>query len=434
MWKDEYHGLRRYIDEHEISITPYLEVPKELRTHFYEMVDSILETFLDEECSDLIDFLARFQEVFIPEEEKITFSCIPSSRKPLHHSFSYYDRGSWGKLRKRFNKNLVDLEFLSNNLHDITTLENHIEKTTLDPKRGSTPVMRVMYKSIGKGYKAERLYIDIDEFMLTHDPARFLKGVIDEPFWDLMNGELDIEGFMKTAIHDIQSKTKRVFDASYRKWVTMIFLSEMKVSQFYTISSNREEGKEYLKQSGMVKFNKENVPKPIENDEIDMVHPVIPFVVSFCNIVGYSAEHDSFYGIQTFNDIPQEQFADLVTERERILYGKAAPYLLNQPVLIYKSHSMGDVVAVSDHDGHWLPDILFYVGDDIPERISLNANDVAEYLGKIPKKVIFVPPTPFRSDAADDPLDFECLHCGFDSEPVRNIAKAFILPDALRVR
>jgi hypothetical protein len=418
-WQEKLDPLEDFIKANsEIKITEKSRsIPRTLQKDFYAVCDSFLSAFISEECSDMLSLLMNMRDVYIDAEKKISDSSLSAAEKPLHPVFEWNPNGRSSLHYDAYSKINIS--------EDIDVSEDEFEQFYKD--FNSTPgfMKRLRYDLSGSKPKAKLIYTKAEEYLMAHAPMQYLNNISYEILFMLLVGKYDFNAFRDSAVSNILEKYKTVFDAVYRNWIVMTLLNEFKISQYYSMIMKNMDGKEYLKQSISVKFNRIPGPIPAENNEIDFSQSQYPYSVAFCNIMGESIHYKKFFGVQTINYVPQEMYLFTNESLKKVEYRKAAAVLEANPILLYKNSNALDAIHVADHDSHWIPNSVIGVGKKIAGFYNTLPAWIDEYTSQISNFVVFIPPEPGGEnlDLPTPSNNLRIINCAFDSSPVRQIAQ-----------
>lgn len=211
----------------------------------------------------------------------------------------------------------------------------------------------------------EKVLMSSDVKRFLYEPQKQLSREIFDLIFDLLNGKIDIENFVKTAKVNVNSSFNHLYKQGFKKWIFISLIKQFKPDKIFYVPVNRPTSGQIIKHRFQ---DKEGIPHPVETkqiafevggNEILLVPDVIIHSTILNKYVAFRTELGrATWEVENLNSNRQWYAIASVIQKHGISD-------LRPDLLLYTSENIREISLVADSKNICRPDIIVEYIDDL---------------------------------------------------------------------
>jgi len=203
------------------------------------------------------------------------------------------------------------------------------------------------------GLERISLFPRVDNFL--HNPVDELIKELNNPFFNLLKGRIDIARYEKEASNNLASYFDSLYQQGYAIWITLSLIKMLEASKSFRVDVDEFDDDEYFKHGGGIEVP---VPNPEELGVISFKHnPIIGILVA--DQIVQSAKNGHYFSFRPHIVEPEGEATNKSTKKEWLpLPVRTIIDIGYNVILVYTDKELNELSLIADSKRVCRPDLV----------------------------------------------------------------------------
>ena len=274
------------------------------------------------------------------------------------------------------------------------------------------------------GLKRISLFPRVDGFF--HNPMDELIKELNNPFFNLLKGRIDITRYEEEASNILVSYFDSMYQQGYEVWMILSLIKMLEADKSFRVDVDEFDDDEYFKHGGGIEVP---VPNPEELREISFKHnPIIGVLVA--DQIVHSAKNGQYFSFRPNIVEPEGEATNKSTQREWLpLPVRTIMDMGSNVIFVYTDKRLEELALIADSKIICRPDLIIecvglkkLFNENRLDKVKKYNEDFKPRLGTY---IISNEPV-VEKISEDKETDIHFLSAGFDQSKLEQIINLFI--------
>jgi hypothetical protein len=270
-------------------------------------------------------------------------------------------------------------------------------------------------------FKADAVILDSVSAEFINDPLYVISKAVYDPLFELLQTKINEEEFKKTAHEKVMLQFNNLFRLCYTKWVLLNICKMAEMGEIYTALSQELSTHALLKRTLNVKPTKDLLPAAVKTSSIPLNYSRRMHALSTVDFLIYSKKYKKYIGFKTLFEKAASEISASQLNRRTVSFSSVDNTLNTNPLLIYVSDNIQEVILVADSKNFYLPDLVIHINgiDTVDIEQTITSQPIEALLGSF---IITAPGVAINS-AKETSTSTMYLNIGYDATQLDQVLK-----------
>jgi hypothetical protein len=270
-------------------------------------------------------------------------------------------------------------------------------------------------------FKANFVKLDIVSVNFINNPLQVMSRTLYDPLFELIQTKINEEEFKKTAHEKVMFQFNNLFRLCYAKWILLNICKMAEMGKIYTALSQELSTHGLLKRTLNVKPIKELLPAANKTSSIPLNYSRRMHALSTVDFLIYSKKYKKYIGFKTLFEKAASEISASQLNRRAVPFYSIDNTLSTNPLLIYVSDNIQEVILVADSKNFYLPDLVIHINDI--ETLNIEQTITNQPIEALSGSFIITTPGAATSNTKKTPFGTMYLDVGYDATQLDQLLK-----------